>query len=34
MRTTTVLRRAIDLSLALPLGAGIALVWANAVHVS
>jgi NhaA family Na+:H+ antiporter len=32
--TTTVLRRAIDLSLALPLGAGIALVWANTAHDS
>jgi NhaA family Na+:H+ antiporter len=33
-RTTGVLRRAIDLSLALPLGAAVALVWANAAHDS
>jgi NhaA family Na+:H+ antiporter len=32
--TRKVLRRAIDLSLALPFGAGIALVWANVAHGS
>jgi NhaA family Na+:H+ antiporter len=33
-RTTGVLRRAIDLSLVLPLGAAVALVWANTAHDS